>query len=368
MEQVIKDNWTRPGHPTAFAGLTTLKNYYRGRATPFMIRKALASLDPYTIKREAKPVKVFNPIYARYPRQLIQCDLIDIQNLAKWNDGVKYIMCAIDSLTRFLWVETMKTKSNTSSTEAYSNIFEKMGHVERLLVDRGKEWDNVRFKRFLEDNGTDLTFASGISGKAPTVERVQRSLQSLMYKYMEEEQTRRYVDVLQDLVNSYNSRKHRMIGMTPEEAETIERRADLMAAQHKKYAQVEEQRKQQVKAASALNIGDQVRILLERGKFARGYSDIFSREVFKISEIDKRLPVPMFTLEALDNQEPIIGRFYARELQIVDSKVFKIEKILKTKKRGRKTFYFVKWLGYGPQHNSWIDGNADIVRVYSNTE
>jgi hypothetical protein len=33
---------------------------------------------------------------------------------------------------------------------------------------------------------------------------------------------------------------------------------------------------------------------------------------------------------------------------------YKIEKILKTRKKGRQVEYFVKWLGYPDKYNSWI--------------
>jgi hypothetical protein len=51
-----------------------------------------------------------------------------------------------------------------------------------------------------------------------------------------------------------------------------------------------------------------------------------------------------------------IGTFYAEELQkvIKTDDVYKIETILKKRKKGRKVQYLVKWLGYPESFNSWI--------------
>ena len=329
-----------------------------------MIRSALNGIDSYTINREAKPVRMFNPIYVRQPRELIQLDLIDIQNMKQWNDETGYLMCVIDSLTRFLWVMPMKTKRQHECVKTYRDIVGEMGIPKRILCDRGKEWTSGLFKHQLREHGTVQTLANGISGKAPTVERVQRTLQSLMYKYMEERQTRRYIDVLPQLVSSYNNREHRMIGMTPTEAEDATNYERLLAKVEKNYARSGSQGKRQRRAAAHFGIGDTVRILLERGKFARGYEEIFSRESFRIVHINTNLPVPMFSLSELDTNAPIDGTFYARELQHAPGNIFKVSEVLRREVRNGKRMAFVSWLGYGSEHNSWIDEDADVNRIY----
>ena len=54
--------------------------------------------------------------------------------------------------------------------------------------------------------------------------------------------------------------------------------------------------------------------------------------------------------------EEVKGSFYDKELQRVDKKdeVYKVETILRTRrKRGFKE-YFVKWRGYPEKFNSWV--------------
>jgi hypothetical protein len=54
--------------------------------------------------------------------------------------------------------------------------------------------------------------------------------------------------------------------------------------------------------------------------------------------------------------ESIKEKFYEQEIQRVekrDDDLFEIEKILKTRKRGSRVEYYVKWKGYPEKFNSW---------------
>ena len=69
--------------------------------------------------------------------------------------------------------------------------------------------------------------------------------------------------------------------------------------------------------------------------------------------IDTRPPVYLIK----DGHAEILeGTFYSEELQNVIKKddVYKIEMILKKRKKGRGVQYLVKWLGYPDTVNSWI--------------
>jgi hypothetical protein len=59
--------------------------------------------------------------------------------------------------------------------------------------------------------------------------------------------------------------------------------------------------------------------------------------------------------------ESIKGKFYEQELQKVDKRddVYRVEKILKTRKRNGQVQYFIKWLGFPDKFNSWTD---DVFR------
>jgi hypothetical protein len=59
--------------------------------------------------------------------------------------------------------------------------------------------------------------------------------------------------------------------------------------------------------------------------------------------------------------ESIKGKFYEQELQKVDKRddVYRVEKILKTRKRNGQVQYLIKWLGFPDKFNSWTN---DVFR------
>ena len=56
------------------------------------------------------------------------------------------------------------------------------------------------------------------------------------------------------------------------------------------------------------------------------------------------------------NGEEITGTFYEKELQKIDQKGFRIEKVIKKK----SDKLYVKWKGHDNSFNSWID-KKDLV-------
>ena len=105
--------------------------------------------------------------------------------------------------------------------------------------------------------------------------------------------------------------------------------------------------------APKCSIGDHVRIKKKKKKFDKGYTQRWTKEVFKISKIQLTIPV---TYKITDyNGEEIQGSFYEQELKNTKQDIFRIEKIIK--QHGNKSL--VKFLGYHYSLNSSVD-NKDI--------
>ena len=102
-------------------------------------------------------------------------------------------------------------------------------------------------------------------------------------------------------------------------------------------------------------VGDKVCISKARKNFSKGYLPSWTEEIFTVSEKIRTTPV---TYKIVDEKnETIKGSFYKEELQkiiITKDKLYKIEKILDKKGRGKTLQFFVKWVGYPDSHNSWV--------------
>jgi hypothetical protein len=359
----LENNYTTAGHPIAFSGITNIHKYYKGKLSIDKIKDILSKIENYTLHREYKKGQR-NPSYSHFKRYQFQMDLVDIQELAKYNDGVRYIMTVIDTFTRFAFCRLLLDKRAQTVLSAFQSVLnEAKQNPKILVVDRGAEFQNKHFIEFCKKNNIKI-YTPDSSIHAAYIERFNRSLQGLIYKFMTENETYRFISQASKLdgsdvktfsriLETYNNRRHRMIGTTPLLAETDENRHQDIALRMAKYHEKIKPKKQNYK------IGDTVRIAIQKGKFARGYKEQSNLEIFRIYDVKKSTKIPMYFLETYDKSEKIKGGFYEFELTKVNSDVFRIEKILKTRKCGGITQHFVRWKGFNPSYDSWI--NADDV-------
>jgi hypothetical protein len=348
-----------PSHPTAFSGVGRIKRFYN--ISQKKAEEFLTGVNSYTLHREYKKPKKRNPFYSYRLREHLQADLIDIQQLARFNSGYRYIVCVIDLFSRKLFVQLIKKKTALETATVLRIIFDEMGgNIGTLLCDKGAELKNSIVKKLLREKNIKLLHpASEI--KAGVVERVNRTLQNLIYRYMTENETRKYFDVIQDLVSSYNNRGHRTLKyLTPNEAEMEENQEKVLDALNTHYTKHVSGTNKKTK----FKLNDLVRIKKESGKFARGYEEQFTRETFRIHSIRKRMPVIMFILKSVDKDDIIKGGFYSNELQKVkEGDIYKIEKVMRRRTRNGQKEIYVKWLDFDSTHNSWIK-HTDVTKVY----
>ena len=77
-EREIKENYTRPGHPSAFGGISKVSDYYRktDNVSPDKIRQILSGVESYNLHRESKQLSR-NPTFVHHKREQIQVCFID---------------------------------------------------------------------------------------------------------------------------------------------------------------------------------------------------------------------------------------------------------------------------------------------------
>lgn len=338
--------YTDPRVPGSFGGVQILKRY--SDRSEREVRKFLVGSDAYTLH---KPRRIRFPrrkTYSKGIADLYQIDLADMSSLSPFNDGMRYLLTCIDVFTKRAWAVPVRTKSGRDVTEAFEKILDERA-CNMVQSDKGTEFLNSTFQGMLRRRGIHSYTSENEDLKASVVERFNRTLKSKMYRYFTRANTRRYVDVLDDLLHSYNNTYHRSIGMAPTEVgphNEDEVRVRLYPTKPKSHRWKYE-------------VGDRVRIVMQRRPFRKGYLGDWSREIF---EIASRLPTSPVTYELRDlDGEVIKGRFYEPEVQKVSKSrddYFDVDRILKTRKRGGKIQYLVSWKGYPAKFNSWVEDIA----------
>jgi len=341
MDSVL--TWSSLRSPGSFGSIRHLQRY-SGRSER-EVKKFLATQDAYTLH---KPRRIRFPRRKTYSKgigDLFQIDLVDLSSLSSFNDGIRYLLTCIDVFSKRAWAVPVRKKSARDVAEAFEKILTDQ-ICNMVQSDKGTEFLNSTFQSMLKRHGIKFYTSENEDLKAAVVERFNRTLKEKMFRYFTHKNTRHYLDVLGDLLHSYNNTHHRSIGMAPHQVNTDNEdvvRARLYPLKPKsfkwKYA-----------------VGDRVRIAMQRQPFRKGYLGQWSEEIFEIASRLRTTPV---TYELRDlSGESIKGRFYELEIQKVikrDDERFEVDRVIKTRKRNGKIQYLVSWKGYPSKFDSWVD-------------
>ena len=131
-------------------------------------------------------------------------DLADVQSLKQFNDGYRYLLVCVDVFSKYAWIVPLKSKTSPVLVEVI------LLKPEKIMTDQGTEFFNKHFKTLLNSENIKLLNTFNET-KASIFERVIRSFKTRMWCYFTAKRTMRYVDMLPDLVYSYNHTKHRSI-------------------------------------------------------------------------------------------------------------------------------------------------------------
>ena len=135
--------------------------------------------------------------------------------MSKFNKRFKYLLCAIDLFSKYAWVIAIKDKKGTSIVNAFKKIVSKGERKpNKIWVDQGSEFYNQYFKDFLKISNIKM-YSTYNEGKSVVAERFIRTLKNKILKHMITISKNVYIDVLNDIVNKYNSTIHRTIKMKP---------------------------------------------------------------------------------------------------------------------------------------------------------
>lgn len=156
---------------------------------------------------------------------------VDLADLSTWmneNDGNRYLLIVIDVFSRYLWVEPLKSKTGSEVKKALQKIFNRSKVPEKARSDGGSEFSNREVVRFFKQNGIYHHIARN-SAKACYAERVILTIKQKLWRYFLTHRKYRYVDVIQNIVKSYNETPHRSLNTQAPQDITEENSADLWA-------------------------------------------------------------------------------------------------------------------------------------------
>jgi transposase InsO family protein len=321
------------------------------RQNLFNTREWLRAQPTYTLHKDVKRNFPTRKYITGGINDLWQADLMEMIPYSKVNKGYKYILNIIDVFSRYVWAIPLKKKSASEVTEALERTFNKVATLPRhLQTDQGKEFYNSSVQKLLKHHNINH-YSVYSKQKCAHVERFNRTLRAKLNRYFTFTGKKIWFNSLDDIIHTYNKTPHRGIyNMSPVSVNTTNE-MDIWLRNS--------QQPPTSTTHANLKIHDHCRISRDRGIFLKNFDQNWSEEIFQIVAIDSSASPVMYYLCDLKGEQ-IKGKFYKQELQVVaaPSSVYRIEKVLQTRGRGRYKQHLVKWYGYNEQ--SWIPANAII--------
>ena len=257
----------------------------------------------------------------------------------KFNKRFRFSLCVIDIFSKYAWVIPLKDLKGVSIDNTFQKILnDSKRKPNKIWVDKGSEFYNISFKKWLQDNNT-VMYSTNNERKSVIAERFIRTLKNKIDKYMTSISKNVYIDKLDDIVREYDNSYHTLIKMKP------------IDVKDNTYINFE---KKVIDKNPKFKVVGLVRTSKYKNIFTKGYMPNWSEEIFIIKKI-KNTVRWTYVINDLNGEE-ITGTFYENELQGTKQNEFRIEKVLK--KKGDKLY--VKWKGCDNSFNSWID-KKDIV-------
>ena len=139
-------------------------------------------------------------------------DLVYVDKLAKEIKDVKYLLIAVDCLSRYLRVEPLKSKYATTNADLFRKMT-KSKRPKKVWVDAGTEFKGS-FSTLCQKNEIEV-YKTFREKKSAFAERNIRSLKNLIYKYLEDKGTYSYINQLQSFLQTINSRVNRVTKLAP---------------------------------------------------------------------------------------------------------------------------------------------------------
>ena len=240
------------------------------------------------------------------------------------------------------------TKAVRLLLEKFKEMFSKYPNF--VQFDEGKEFYNAGVRNLLKSRDVSY-FSTQSDKKAAVVERFNSTLKAMMWKYFYSKGTYAWIDVLDELVENYNTTRHGSTLMNPSDMNSSNKDVVWVTLYSSALGGL---------PLPKFRVGDTVRVSRYKSIFGKGYKANFTEEIFKVMRVLRGDP-NLYELEDHEG-EPIVGNFHEEELSAVEKKddTYRVEKIIQ-KKNGMA---LVKWLGYDSRAWVPLKDIKDVISSY----
>ena len=210
-EDYLHQIYYNPSHPASYEGekavYDAVKREKKYKISHGQIRKWLQNQDAYSLNKAVKRNFQHGHVIVSGIDDQWDADLASFAHDADENDGYKYLLVVIDIFSRYAWIEPIKDKTAKEVVKAFNKIISKGRKPRKLRTDAAKDFTSKGFQEYVKSK--DIAhFTTHSEKQANYVERFIKTINSQIWHDISSQNSRRYIDVLQKLVDSYNKSWH----------------------------------------------------------------------------------------------------------------------------------------------------------------
>ncbi|GFV07412.1 uncharacterized transposon-derived protein F54H12.3 [Trichonephila clavipes] len=157
MHQDLAAFYENPEVPNSFGGVEALHRSVKGKYSKKDVKHWLSQKDAYTLHKPVRHKFQRNRVFVSDIDRQFQADLVDMQSLAEFNKGYKYLLTCIDLFSKFAWAVPLKDKFGKSVKSGLEIIF-KERKPKVLQTDAGKEFLNKIVQNYFKKSECNFFF------------------------------------------------------------------------------------------------------------------------------------------------------------------------------------------------------------------
>ncbi|GFX41234.1 uncharacterized transposon-derived protein F54H12.3 [Trichonephila clavipes] len=123
MHQDLAAFYENPEVPNSFGGVEALHRSVKGKYSKKDVKHWLSQKDAYALHKPVRHKFQRNRVFVSDIDRQFQADLVDMQSLAEFNKGYKYLLTCIDLFSKFAWAVPLKDKFGKSVKSGLEIIF-----------------------------------------------------------------------------------------------------------------------------------------------------------------------------------------------------------------------------------------------------
>jgi len=226
------------------------------------------------------------------PWDNISMDLIDYSGRSAPN-GKKYILVVVDNFSRFVLVRPMLNKEAKTTARHLTSILDEIKKltkgvdIKNIITDDGSEFKGET-SAVLKKRGIGIRRALGGNPQQNgIVERANGKIKNLIKKNMDISGGS-WSTHLKKSADAYNRQFNRGIGFSPDEAVKLSRTEQEQVKVNVKEAYGGKKEVGIDRDDRTFEVGDDVRVKLNKSKLSKGSDDNWSKTLYKIGKVTRK--------------------------------------------------------------------------------